>query len=52
MVDKTEAEFLSMENMVSGDIYIGSGETEAIKLIAQIAKELREGLSGDSLPFA
>ena len=46
MVDKTEAEFLSMENMVSGDIYIGSGETEAIKLIAQIAKELREVYPG------
>lgn len=35
-----------MENMVSGDIYIGSGETEAIKLIAQIAKELREVYPG------
>ncbi len=46
MVDKTEAEFLTMENMVSGDIYIGSGETEAIKLIAQIAKELREVYPG------
>lgn len=42
MVDKTEAEFHSMENAVGGDIYIGGGETDAIKLIARIAKELRE----------
>ena len=27
MVDKTEAEFTSMQNTVGGDIYIGSGET-------------------------
>lgn len=41
MVDKTEAEFNSMENIVGGDIYIGGGETDAIKLVAQVAKELR-----------
>lgn len=42
MVDKTEAEFNSMENVVGGDIYIGGGETEAIRLIAEIAHDLRE----------
>lgn len=42
MVDKTEAEFISMEHIIGGDIYIGGGETEAIKLVARIAKELRE----------
>ena len=31
-----------MENIVSGDIYIGSGETEAIKPVAGIARELRK----------
>ena len=46
MVDKTEAEFNSMENVVSGDIYIGGGETEAIKLVAQIACELRASNPG------
>lgn len=46
MVDKTEAEFTSMENTVGGDIYIGSGETDAIKLIAKVAKDLR-----DAYPF-
>lgn len=42
MVDKTEAEFNYMENAISGDIYIGCGETDAVKLVAQIAKQLRE----------
>lgn len=46
MVDKTEAEFNSMENVVSGDIYIGGGETDAIKLVAQIAYELRTNYPG------
>lgn len=46
MVDKTEAEFLSMENTVSGDIYIGGGETQAIRQIAEILKELRESCPG------
>lgn len=46
MVDKTEAEFRFMEDRVGGDIYIGSGETDAIKLVAQIAKGLRESYPG------
>ena len=41
MVDKTEAEFHSMSNVVSGDIYISGGETDAVKLIAQIVCEVR-----------
>ncbi|WP_125142344.1 LysR family transcriptional regulator [Clostridium transplantifaecale] len=46
MVDKTEAEFNSMEDIVSGDIYIGGGETDAIRLVAQIAKSLRDSHPG------
>lgn len=46
MVDKTEAEFYSMTNAVNGDIYIGSGETQAIRQIAEIIKELRESYPG------
>ena len=41
MVDKTEAEFSAMEGEISGDIYIGGGETDAIRLIARIARELQ-----------
>lgn len=46
MVDKTEAEFHSMGNVIEGDIYIGGGETDAIKLIAQVVKDLREYYPG------
>lgn len=46
MVDKTEAEFSSLKNTVSSDIYIGSGETQAIRPIAGIIKELRETYPG------
>lgn len=42
MVDKTEAEFTSMEEAIGGDIYIGGGETDAIKFLAKIAKELHD----------
>ena len=41
MVDKLEAEFNSMEETISGDVYIGSGETEAMKQIARVAKDLQ-----------
>lgn len=42
MMDKTEAEFTSMEEAVGGDIYIGGGETDAIKFLAKVAKELHD----------
>lgn len=38
MVEKVEEEFNSMEETVGGDVYIGGGETDAMKLIAQIIK--------------
>ena len=41
MVDKTEAEFSSMEGSVSGDVYIGGGETQAIRPVAELIRELR-----------
>lgn len=42
LVDKTESELIKPEELVSGDIYIGSGETDAIRSIAKIAKQLQE----------
>lgn len=42
MVDKTESEFRSMETTVSGDVYIGSGETQAIRKIAEIIHQLQQ----------
>lgn len=41
MVDKTEAEFSAVKDSVSGDIYIGSGETMAMSRIADVACRLR-----------
>lgn len=46
MVDKTEAEFTSMEQSISGDIYIGGGETDAIRLIAKIIKDIQNAYPG------
>lgn len=40
LADKTKAEFSSEDNSVTGDIYIGGGETDAMRLIARIATEL------------
>lgn len=42
MVDKTQEEFTAMGASISGDIYIGGGETEAVKLLGHAAKELSE----------
>lgn len=42
MVEKTEAEFQSITDTISGDIYIGCGETDSMKYIAQIFKEIQE----------
>lgn len=42
MVSKTKAEFSSIQETVGGDIYIGSGETRAMRLIAEVIAELRE----------
>ena len=42
MVGKVENEFRSMEETVAGDVYIGCGETEAMRLIANIVKDIQE----------
>lgn len=42
LVDKTEAEIISSDDMINGDIYIGAGETDAMRLIARVAKKLQE----------
>lgn len=46
MVDKTEAEFASMENTVTGDVYIGGGETQAIRQVAELIRGIRERYPG------
>lgn len=42
MVDKTESVFRSISDTVSGDIYIGGGETESMKYIAEVIKDMKE----------
>ena len=41
LTDKTIAEFGTSNEVVSGDIYIGGGETNAMRLIARICKKLQ-----------
>ncbi len=41
MVDKLETEFHSMEETISGDVYIGGGETDAMRQIARVVKDLQ-----------
>ena len=40
LADKTEAEFHARDEITSGDVYIGGGETDAMRLVAQTAKRL------------
>lgn len=41
MVEKTEAEFQSINKVIAGDIYIGCGETDSMKYLAEIMKDLQ-----------
>lgn len=41
LVEKTETEFQSISDTISGDIYIGGGETDSMKYIAEIIKEIQ-----------
>lgn len=41
LAEKTEEEFHAPDESVSGDIHIGGGETEAMRLIARVARELQ-----------
>lgn len=40
-MEKTESELTAPDEVVNGDIYIG-GETDAMRLIARIAKDLQK----------
>lgn len=42
LADKTEAEFLAADDAVSGDVYIGCGESDAMRIIAKTAVKLRQ----------
>ena len=42
LVDKTEAEIKAADDKISGDVLIGAGETDAMRLIAEVAKRLSD----------
>lgn len=46
LVQKTEKEITVADDIIVGDIYIGAGETDAIRLIAKAAKKLQESHPG------
>ncbi len=57
LVDKTEAEISSSDDDISGDIYLGAGETDAVRLVARTVKQIRDeypkivfhNISGDAI---
>lgn len=46
LVQKTEKEISIADDIIMGDIYIGAGETDAIRLIARAAKKLQQSHPG------
>ena len=42
LVQKTEKEITLSDDTVTGDVYIGTGETEGVRLLAQVAKKLQK----------
>lgn len=42
LMEKTKAEILTSDENLSGDIYIGGGETEGMRLIAKVVKKTQE----------
>ena len=46
LVDRTEQEVMQLDDTISGDIYIGTGETDGVRQIARTAKELQTRYTG------
>lgn len=46
LVQKTEKEIFLSDQVVVGDVYIGAGETDAVRFIAKAAKELSKSYPG------
>ena len=46
LVEKTEKEITLSDNVIVGDVYIGAGETDAVRLLAKAAKELKDSHPG------
>ena len=46
LVNRTEKEILQPDDTISGDVYIGTGETDGVRQIARAANQLQEGYPG------
>ena len=46
LVDRTQQEIMRSDDTVSGDIYIGTGETDGVRQIARTANQLQEAYPG------
>ncbi len=46
LVKKAENEIMLSDSVIVGDVYIGTGETDAVRFIAQTAKKLQEQYPG------
>ena len=46
LVNRTEQELARCDDAVSGDIYIGTGETDGVRQLARTAKQLQESCPG------
>ena len=46
LVDKTEKEITLSDHVIAGDVYIGAGETDAVRLLAKAAKEIQSRYPG------
>lgn len=41
LVEKTETEMISENEEITGDVYVGAGETDAVRIIAKIVQKIR-----------
>ena len=49
LVEKTESEFRSEDEAIAGEIHIGGGESDAMRLVARTARILRTRYPGERL---
>ncbi len=41
LVEKTETEIIASDEIINGDIYIGGGETDVMRILAHTSKKLQ-----------
>ena len=51
LTDKTEAEFHSSDEIITGDIYIGTGETESMRIVVKVITKLQAKYPRNTFSF-